>query len=199
MASTRDGESILLWAGVVGPPLFVAVFLVLGVIKPRYDATAQFVSEGSIGEMGWVQILNFIVLGALMLAFAPGLWVSFAGQVAGRAGAALMAVFGIGLVLSGVFVTDAPGSRAVATVHGLLHNLAGLAVFGTLMLACFTFAWTLRSQAGGATYSLVTGIAIPVGFVGSALAGRWVGIAQRALIVVGWTWITVLGLGLLRN
>ena len=188
--------AILIWAGIVGPPVFVAVFSMLGVVKPRYDATAQFVSEGSIGDLGWVQTLNFIVFGALMLVFAAGLWSGVSGQ---GVGAVLMAVFGIGLILSGVFVTDSPGSRAAATVHGVLHNVAGLVVFGSLTLACFVSAWTFRSHAGWGVYSLATGIAIPIGFVGSALAGRWVGIAQRALIVVGWTWITVLGLGLLRN
>ena len=61
-------------AGVLGPPLFVVVFLVDGLIKPGYDPVTRVVSEASIGDLGWVQIANFLVFGATMLAFSLGLW-----------------------------------------------------------------------------------------------------------------------------
>lgn len=94
----------LAWAVIVGPALFVAVFLVLGAVKPGYDATARFVSEGSIGELGWIQIVNFVVLGITLLAFAPALWNSYGDEVSGRVGAGLMAAVSVGLILAGVSV-----------------------------------------------------------------------------------------------
>ncbi len=51
----------LAWAGIVFPPLFVVVFLILGFVKPNYNPVRQFVSEGSIGQLGWVQVANFLV------------------------------------------------------------------------------------------------------------------------------------------
>lgn len=83
----RDERTGLGWNS--GPALFIAVFLVLGVVKPRYDATARFVSEGSIGELGWIQIVNFVVLGAMLLAFAAALWYRYGDEVSGRIGAGL--------------------------------------------------------------------------------------------------------------
>ena len=181
----------LAWAGVIGPGLFVVVFLVLGVAKPGYDATARFVSEGSIGELGWVQVANFVVLGVMLAAFAVPLWAGYGNDLSGRLGAALIAAMGVGLGLAGVFVTD-PGSRVVSR-HGLVHVIASIVVFASLTLACLTFAWRLRGDPAFAAYSVATGLFVPVGFVATVAAGRWLGIAQRVLIVVGWTWIAVLG------
>lgn len=180
----------LAWAGIVGPGLFVAVFLVLGAVKPGYDATARFVSEGSIGELGWIQIVNFVVLGTALLAFAAALWNSYGDEVSGRIGAGLMAAVSVCLILSGVFVTDS-GTKIVSR-HGLVHVLAGMVVFGGLMLACLAFAWRLRANGEFAAYSVATGLFIPMGFVMTPAAGRWTGLAQRVLIIVAWTWITVL-------
>lgn len=180
----------LAWAGIVGPALFVAVFLVLGAVKPGYDARARFVSEGSVGELGWIQIVNFVVLGAALLAFAAALWNSYGDEISGRIGAGLMAAVGVGLILSGVFVTD-PGTKIVSR-HGLVHVIAGMVVFGGLMLTCLAFAWRLHAHAAFAAYSVATSVFIPIGFVVMSAAGRWTGLAQRVLIVVAWTWITLL-------
>src|SRR5574337_686761 len=99
----------LAWTGVIGPAVFVAVFLVLGAIKPGFDAKVRFVSEGSIGELGWIQIANFVVLGTMLLAFAAALWNSYGNETSGRIGAGSMTAVGIGLILAGAFVTD-PGT-----------------------------------------------------------------------------------------
>jgi hypothetical membrane protein len=178
------------WAGIGGPALFVAVFLVLGAVKPGYDARARFVSEGSVGELGWIQIVNFVVLGAALLAFSAALWNGYGDEVSGRIGAGLMAAVSVGLILSGVFVTD-PGIKIVSR-HGLVHVIAGMVVFGGLMLACLAFAWRLHAHTAFAAYSVATSVFILIGFVVTPAAGRWIGLAQRVLIIVAWTWITLL-------
>lgn len=166
------------------------MFLVLGMVKPGYDAKARFVSEGSIGELGWIQILNFVVFGTMQLAFAAALWNSYGNEVSGRIGAGLMAAVGAGLILAGVFVTD-PGTKIVSR-HGLVHVTASMVVFGGLMLACLAFAWRLHANGGFAAYSVATSLFIPIGIVVTTSAGRLTGLAQRVLIIVAWTWITVL-------
>lgn len=42
-------------AGVIGPSLFVLVFLVEGWLRPGYDPAADYVSALSLGERGWVR------------------------------------------------------------------------------------------------------------------------------------------------
>ena len=180
----------LAWTGVVGPAVFVAVFLFLGAIKPGYDARARFVSEGSIGELGWIQIGNFELLGIALLAFTAALWNGYGNETSGRIGAGLMAAVGVGLIFAGVFVTD-PGTKIVSR-HSLVHVIASMVVFGGLMLACLAFAWRSHGQGEFTAYSVATSVFIPIGIVVTNVAGRWTGLAQRALIIVAWTWITVL-------
>ncbi len=168
----------------------MAVFLVLGAVKPGYDAWARFVSEGSVGELGWIQIANFVLLGAALLAFAAALWNSYGDETSGRIGAGLMAVVGVGLIFAGVFVTDA-GTKIVSR-HGLVHLIASLVVFGGLMLAGLAFAWRLHAHSAFAAYSVATSVFIPIGIVVTNAAGRWGGLAQRVLIIGAWTRITLL-------
>ncbi len=75
-----------LWAGVIGPVAFVAVFLVEGLIRPGYDAMRLQVSYLSLGEGGWVQVLSFLVCGGLVVAFASRSGTSWAGEPDRRSG-----------------------------------------------------------------------------------------------------------------
>jgi hypothetical protein len=41
----------------------VAVFTIEGWLRPGYDPLSTYVSALSLGLHGWIQIVNFIVLG----------------------------------------------------------------------------------------------------------------------------------------
>jgi hypothetical membrane protein len=137
---SRSATGILLWCGVLGPPLFVVAFLVEGATRPGYDAVRLPISLLSLGPTGWTQTLNFITDGILMLAFAVGLrgvlassgWTSTAGPV-------LIGLLGLGLIGAGIFPTDPgggypPGVRiSIANSTGTQHDLATLLVFASLV------------------------------------------------------------------
>src|SRR5438309_1112477 len=63
----------LLYAGIVGPPLFIVVFLFEGFTRPGYSQWRHYVSQLATGDGGWMQVVNFIVCGTLVIAFAVGL------------------------------------------------------------------------------------------------------------------------------
>ena len=63
----------LLYAGLVGPLLFIVVFLIEGATRPGYNPWTMFVSQLATGPGAWVQIANFLVFGFLALCFAAGL------------------------------------------------------------------------------------------------------------------------------
>jgi uncharacterized protein DUF998 len=187
-------------AGVIAPPLFVIVFLVLGFTKPGYDPVTQFVSEGSIGELGWIQICNFLVVGLALVIFALGLWRGFGDRVSGRIGSALVGVAGVAMIGAGVFVTDS-GTRIITTT-GALHVVVGAVTFNSLSIACFFFAKRFWNELPFAIYLIVSGILSHPGLFASSQFGsidRWPGIVQRVTIVIMLTWITILGLRLRRS
>ncbi|HEV2372813.1 MAG TPA: DUF998 domain-containing protein [Streptosporangiaceae bacterium] len=54
-------------AGVAAPPVFVAVLLIEGVTRPGYNSWRDMGSSLSTGPGGWIQIVNFIACGLLIM------------------------------------------------------------------------------------------------------------------------------------
>src|SRR5437763_14863671 len=148
----QQANRVLLACGVIGPPLFVIVFLIEGATRPGYSAWRHYVSQLSLGEGGWIQIANFLLCGLLSLCFALGLRRTLQGGTGATWGPLLFAVFGLGLIVAGIFVTDPalgyptgapPGPPRLAThatLHASVHGLAGLLVFSSVAAACFVLA-----------------------------------------------------------
>ena len=184
--------SRMLWCGTSGAVSFIAVFLINDMMKPNYDPICDFVSEAAIGEGGWVQIANFLTAGTLLAvsSFALSRTVS---RWTGR----LVGVVGAGLVCAGVFVTD-PVPHDHTTWHGTVHNVVSILVFVCLSLACFpTARW--RPSRSWRLYCHATGIAVPTLFVTAGAFASTSGLFQRATIVVGWSWLAMLGLRAARS
>ena len=55
-------------AGILGPVAFAVVAVVQGLLRPGYSFVAHPVVALVAGPSGWVQDLNFVVLGAAMIA-----------------------------------------------------------------------------------------------------------------------------------
>jgi hypothetical protein len=187
---------LALWAGVLGPPSFVVVFLIDGLIHPAYNPVTDYVSELSRGELGWLQITNFLVFACAMMVFAVGIrWGTRRG--AGSIwGALLFAIMGASLVVSGLAVTDAHTSSH-QTLEGSIHLLSAIPGFGCLIAACFVFS--RRFHGSMRAYSIASGLAVLILNFATFLIGTplgIIGIVQRILIVAGWAWITVLALAL---
>lgn len=190
----------LAWLGAVSTGLFVVTFVVDGRTRPGYRPVRHPVSALALGSRGWLQTSNFIVCG-LGITVGSTAVASALGSVPL---AAVIAVFGISLVASGVFPMDAmrgypPGTpdetpTEVSTRHRL-HDAAGVVVFGSLPVAAIVAAFVLP-DAGWKWYSALTAAGALAGFVvfGQAFEqdDERTGLAQRATIVIGWTWLGLL-------
>jgi len=51
---------LLLAGGVIGPPLFIVVFLIEGATRPGYSAWRNYVSDLALSNQGWEQVANFL-------------------------------------------------------------------------------------------------------------------------------------------
>jgi hypothetical protein len=207
----------LLYPGVVGPLLFIAVFLLEGITRPGYSAWRHFVSQLATGPGGWVQIVNFLVCGTLVLLFAFGLRAALKGTRGSLGAPILVGLFAIALIVAGIFVTDPAlgypvGAAAVHTAHGMIHGLAGLAAFTSLPAAAFVMARHFAAQPGSqrwTIYSAAIGALIILCFIASttfstmdatgALPNAPTGFFQRIAIIGGWTWLAMVALHLIRQ
>jgi hypothetical membrane protein len=200
---------LLLACGAVAGPLFIAIGFIQVPIRAGFDWTRHPLSMLSLGELGWIQIANFVVCGLLYVASAVGIRRVLAGGTASTSGPLLIGGVGIGLVLGGVFTADpglgfppgAPdGTPAAMSWHAGLH-LIGFAVgFTSVVAASFVFArrfWKL-AQRDWAASCVASGVLVAACFVilmsgltGGNLLPLW------ASLVVGWLMPSAIALRLL--
>src|SRR5439155_14475679 len=96
----RQLTRILLLGGVVGPLLFILVFLIEGATRLGYSAWRNFVSQLAESDQGWEQIANFLVCGVLVLGFTLMLRRTLGPTKDVKLGQALLVVFGLGLLVA---------------------------------------------------------------------------------------------------
>ena len=149
----------------------------------------MFVSELSLGPFGWVQILNFVLTGTLMLAFGRGLAAHFSTGAASRAGPVLVQILGASLIVSGPFTTDPSAMFEQASISGVVHGVFGALVFTFAPLICFVFYRRFRSDAlwhPMAGWTLAAGVVLTLGVVLLKISQQpesglfeWKGLVQR--------------------
>jgi hypothetical protein len=215
--SKRSGQIL---CGALAGPLFVTAFTAIGAGRRGYDWRCYPVSSLAIGRQGWRQRTNFILAGVLYSCAAAGLARADRRRIGPRAVPALIAGVGIGLIGSGVFVTDYVGdlpregpevkNRRPAgagptrpTRAGQMHNLCGIPVFAGIPIAGLASAATaVRSRDyRWACYSAASSTLMAGSFllVGAAIRGRSrlrdkSGILQRISIATGLGWLSALSL-----
>jgi hypothetical protein len=211
-----SGRKILLACGAIGPPLFVAAFLLEGATRPGYDPRRYPVSSLAIGARGWRQAANFLMVGTAIVACSRGVRPEGAGDASGTDWEArLLGTAGIGLIGAGLFATDpvfgypaeAPLLLRQESLVGHLHNLASVLFFVGVPGA--SFAAYRRSRRAGkglwGAYSLLTGFAMlatfvlaGVGFSQNPRLVQHAGTVQRLSISTGLAWVALRAVRLLR-
>jgi uncharacterized membrane protein len=209
---------VLLVCGAIAGPLFTAAWILEGATRAHYDPLRHPVSSLELGgEFGWTQRANFVVAGLLTLAFAIGLRRALRPLGGSTWGPLLVGAHAIGLLGAGIFVTDPvsgypPGTpdhlATYGSVHAALHDLLSVGTFVGLPIACLVMARRFAGwgQRGWALYSAATGVVLMVTFVLTIMAFNPVeplvafgGLFQRATATLGWTWLTLLAVHLLRG
>ncbi|TCK24970.1 DUF998 domain-containing protein [Pseudonocardia endophytica] len=202
----------LLGYGVVAGPFYVVVGLVQALTRDGFDLTRHDLSLLANGSWGWVQIVNFVVTGLMVIAAAVGIRRSLRTLGGGPGsvwGPRLLGVYGVGLIGSGVFVADPmngfppgtpDGPATTVGVGGIGHVLFGAIGFIGLIAATIVLSrhHAALGKAGTAWFSRVTGVVFLLAFVGIAsgssapaiVLGFWVA------VILAWVWLAVTSLDL---
>jgi hypothetical membrane protein len=203
-----DGRARAMWAGIVAPVLFVSIFVIEGRLRAGYDSRAMYISALSLGPRGWVQILNFVVFGLLLLAFARGVAAG-----AARVGPALLTIIAFGNLLLGPFVMDPVGTATnLMSIHGTVHHILARVVLLLMPVSCFVFVRRFRREpkwrsigwctlAAGTTIAIavaVLAIATTVVSAQNALAPS-LGLIQRVAVVPYMVWLFIFALTFRRK
>ena len=148
-----------------------------------------------------------------MLGFAAGMRRALGSGRGSVAAPILTAVFGVTLIVAGIFPTDPkpgypPGTTAATTVPGMIHDLNALPCFAALTAAVLVLAVRFAGEPGrrgwvwcSSTISLavaVTFVLSEVLFSQAAAAGTinasYHGLVQRFTITLGFGWLSVIAL-----
>jgi Protein of unknown function (DUF998) len=209
--------------GVVAGPVFVSVFTALGAKRVGYDWRRHAVSSLATGREGWAQRANFMLAGGLYCIAASGLAQSRRRAVGSSLVPALTLAAGVGLIGSGLFVTDpvagfpAPepardgcfGAQPelAPTRAGRVHNVCAIPIFVGIPAAALVSAASAasRREYRWAAYCAGSGVGMTGNCMlfGAAFGGaprliRRGGLFQRVSIITGFGWLSALSLRALR-
>lgn len=196
----------LLWAGALAAPLFAVVALAQAALRSGFDPMRHAVSQLTLGSGGWVQTLNFVLTGGLMIVCAVGLRRTLQGGPGATWAPILVAAQGAGFVAAAFFPADAgngfppetAGGAPAFTATGMIHLACAGIAFLALAAACFVLArrfavsgerrWAVAGRVGGVLllvgfgYANTGGYGGPLAmFVGAVAAWLWVGVSSARL------------------
>jgi hypothetical membrane protein len=196
----------LLRCGAIAGPFYVVVSLAQALTREGFDLTKHAWSLLTTGDLGWIQIGNFILTGLLTVAAAVGLRRTL-DPGRGRTWAPrLIGAYGAGLILAGIFRADPAqgfpaGTPEVTTIswHGMLHFMVAGIAFLCLIVACFVLGsrFAREGRPGLAWFSRITGILFLASFAGIASGAGGAGgshgpttLAFVAAVLIVWTWLS---------
>lgn len=206
----------LLLFGLIGSMLFIIMFLIEGATREGYSPFRFPISSLSIGDLGWIQITNFIISGSLIFLFAFGLRNALLPSKDSKWIPRLIGAVGLGLIGAGIFSSDPvfgypmtePLAIAQFTIHGHLHDFFSIFVFVCLPITCFKYRkrFTILNEQRWSLYSLLTAITMLITFLLAGIGFKqtiglveYAGVFQRLSIIIGFTWISAIAIYHLKN
>lgn len=188
-------RSMLGW-GVVAGPFYLGFGVILALTREGFDLSRHALSLLTLGEGGWLQVLNFALTGIMVIIAGWGMLQAIEGR--GRGAGIAVIVAGAAILLAGVARPDPvagfpPGAESTTTVGGILHLALGAVEFVAFAVAALVLArcFVSRGERGRAAWSRVAGTVIVVAFAaGAALSTGAAGVALLWLAVVtGFAWL----------
>jgi hypothetical membrane protein len=174
----------LVSCGGIGALLFTATYLIEGITQPGYDARRQAISALSLGPGGWVQQINFIVFGVLLILASVGWYRLLPGRDA-LWFPLFQGIGGLGLMSVGVVTS------------GTLHLLLADALIYAFAIGCFALAprfWVAQQWRGWTVYTAMTGVLIVLfwGMFINGATGTVAGLVERLSAGSHALWLCVL-------
>lgn len=196
----------LLLAGIAAGVIFLGVTAVEIFARTGFDIKRHAVSVLSLGERGWLMVATFILSGLFVVLFAAGLRQTLSGGWMATWGPAFIALYGIGLVLAGIFPAPAglgfpPGTphdqMPVMTPTAIIHSIAFMVGFSSLIAACVVFAFYVSApwSALFAIAAFLMPVLIALGMANAIATG----IAFYLAAIVGWLAVAALAIKLWPN
>ncbi len=194
-------SNFLLACGVALGPLFYVVVLIQLLTRNGFDIRRHPLSLLSLGDSGWIQVVNFMLTGVLAIACCVGMMRVLRDTRGGTWGPLLIGLFGLGMIAAGLFPPDpllgfppgtSPEIPATMSRRAALHGVGFFVAFLSLTVACFTFSrrYFAIGKPGWAFYSIATGLVTPALIVAGMAMQSATSIAFFIVGIIAFGWVS---------
>jgi hypothetical protein len=203
MKRLTNVQRAFLFGGVISAPLFYLIVIAQVLTRTGFDIRRHAISSLELGDAGWIQSVNFVVTGVLAVLAAIGVRNLLKGSKGGTWGPLLIGVYGVGMMMAGIFPPDpglgfpsgAPeGMPTSMSVSAALHSAAFFIAFIGLIAATIVFAsrFAFLEENRWRIYCIATAVIAPLLFVLGTVFSSWVGVIMAFAGVVAFGWVSVL-------
>jgi hypothetical protein len=189
-------------AGLILPLILLLILALAPLLRGSYDLIEDGISQFALGEHSWIGNAYFILSALLVAAFARGLVLSIAPSRLLKAATRMLYIISVCLALL-VFV-QTESQRDFWPVHRIVHDAISSVGAGLLPLSCILIAWSIKNNPGWrslSAYSFAVAIllviieALSITFF---LHIHIVGLQQRLLFLVAFSWMVVMSWKMFR-
>ena len=189
--------------GIAVPVISLIVVLTMTHLHPGYSTVTQRISELGAAGAPYAIVMNLaglIASGVLLIVLSLGLYLGVRDGRSSKIGAALLALCGAALVMTGIFPLDA-GGLAVSG-PGMAHGFFARIGESAIIVAALALFFGLRKDErwhACAFYCLITAVVATALYlvVDLDFVAPWKGVLQRILVAVPLMWIEVISVRLL--
>ena len=196
---------ILSFFGILAPPTMIFFILLAGHFTPGYNHITDTVSELSDqgSQSPELMAAGFISYGVLIIGFSYALYLRLRHGVKAHVAWFTLTLYGICMILAGVFQDTPGGNNAPLNPEGIIHNTAIITSCISILIGMWMFSGSVYKKPSWFGFTRFT---IAASFVGLVLSLTFVvqshvpasGLLQRFFYLVLLIWIETVSIWLFR-
>ena len=188
----------------IGPSIMIAADILTVSLNRNVNPVKQTISEFAIGPYGWMEKIGMVMVAISFLFIAISLL-----MVRNKKELHILKLIGVlfiivavGFLMISIFNTDVIGT--IVNFHGLVHQVATIAVSVVFYLSCLILMRLMISKAGLRYFSFYCGLTCLVGFVVLLKLGfsyhqnEYMGLMERIIAGFNLLWIVLVGPQVIR-
>ena len=155
---------ILSLCGIFAPPTIIIIIIIAGLLTPGYNHLTDTISDlcGQESTRPELMTAGFFSYGVLIIGFSYGLYLRLQPGIKARIIWFTLTLYGIGMILAGVFQDSLGIGSDNINTEGVLHNIFTTTAFFSLLIGVWVFAKSVHNKPSwfGSTWFSIAATAV---------------------------------------
>jgi hypothetical membrane protein len=191
--------------GILAPPTIIIIIIVAGLLTPGYNQLTDTIS--SLSEQGskhpQLMTVGFIAYGVLIIGFSYALYFRLKHGIKAHIAWFMLTLYGICMILAGIFQDSPAGSNAALNTEGIIHNAVIITSCLSILFGMWMFAGSVYKKPSWLGFTWFT---IAATFIGLVLSVIFIfqsyipfaGLLQRFFYCLMLIWVEMVSIWLFR-